>query len=320
MMMDRSELELQKAAEMRERSRVVSAWTRNSDAGDQSDSSSKGSDDSHWSVEDKVVCHPNETYDMTEEILEDPPKPILLPAAQILNLTGRIGDDAVLKMKEMSLDNKDELFQKSDDDHHVGDSLRLHHDGPIVSVMGRQYDNNNALQQQQHHSSVGTDDDRGARTCSAVRLLKRPAAINTRRMSLEKLGMAQEKQQEQRGELIQPGAYSVQRRAFATPFLRRMLSRTFTQRGMHNHTERRASQRAQQQRRGSRFPAAAGGVAADGEDDDGYTSVEEEVIIDAAAHIVVRKDEHEKEPLERRSLRDKFMDCLDCLVDAFGCS
>jgi hypothetical protein len=59
-------------------------------------------------------------------------------------------------------------------------------------------------------------------------------------------------------------------------------------------------------------------MAADGEDDDGYNSVEEEAIIDAAVAHIVRKDEHEKEPLERRSLCDKFMDSLDCLVDAFG--
>jgi hypothetical protein len=67
--MDRSELERQKTAEMRERSTDVLAWTRNSDAGDQSD------DDSHGSVDDKVVCHPTETYGTMEEILEDPPKP-----------------------------------------------------------------------------------------------------------------------------------------------------------------------------------------------------------------------------------------------------
>jgi hypothetical protein len=95
---------------------------------------------------------------------------------------------------------------------------------------------------------------------------------------------------------------------------------------MHNHPdhppttrqerqERRASQRAQQQIRVSRFSAT--GVAAVGEDDDGYNSVEEEVI-DAAVVHSFRKDEHEKEPLERRSLRDKFMDCVDCLVEAFG--
>jgi hypothetical protein len=103
--MDRSELERQKAAEMRERSRDILALTRNSNAGDQSDS--------HWSVDevdevdDKVVCHPDETYGMTEEILEDPPKPqgaILLSATQVLNLTRRIGDE-VLKMEELVPNN-----------------------------------------------------------------------------------------------------------------------------------------------------------------------------------------------------------------------
>jgi hypothetical protein len=59
-------------------------------------------------------------------------------------------------------------------------------------------------------------------------------------------------------------------------------------------------------------------LAAAGEDNDGCNSVEEEVTIDADVAHVVRKNEHEKEPLERRSLRDKIMDCLDCLVDAFG--
>jgi hypothetical protein len=45
--MDRSELERQKAAEMRDRSRDVLAWTRDSNASDQSDS--------HWSADDEVV-------------------------------------------------------------------------------------------------------------------------------------------------------------------------------------------------------------------------------------------------------------------------
>jgi hypothetical protein len=59
-------------------------------------------------------------------------------------------------------------------------------------------------------------------------------------------------------------------------------------------------------------------VAADGEDDDRYNLVEEEVIINAAGAHIVRKDEHEKEPLKQRNLGNKFMDCLDCLVDVFG--
>jgi hypothetical protein len=98
--MDRSELENQKSAEMRVHSRDVLAWTRRSNAGDQSDS--------HRSVDDKVVFHPNETYGIKEEILEDPPKPlkpILLPATQILNLTRRIGDDELLKRPELGANN-----------------------------------------------------------------------------------------------------------------------------------------------------------------------------------------------------------------------
>jgi hypothetical protein len=100
--MDRSELELQKAAEMVERSRDVLARTRSSNAKDESDS--------HWSVDDKVVCHPNETDDIKEEILEDPPKPlrpILLPSTQVLNLTRRIGDDELLEMKDLGPNNSD---------------------------------------------------------------------------------------------------------------------------------------------------------------------------------------------------------------------
>jgi hypothetical protein len=100
--MDRSELERQKAAKMRERWTDVLAWTRNSDVGDQSDDY----DNSHGSVDNKVevVCHPNETYGMTEEILEDPPKPITLLATQILNLTRRISDE-VLKIEELASNN-----------------------------------------------------------------------------------------------------------------------------------------------------------------------------------------------------------------------
>jgi hypothetical protein len=110
--MDPSKLERQKAAKMRQRSRAVLAWTRNTDAGDQRDADD---DDSHWSLDDKVevVCPPNETdgtHTPNEEILEDrPPKPqraISLLATQVLNLTRRIGDDEVLKTEELEPNKK----------------------------------------------------------------------------------------------------------------------------------------------------------------------------------------------------------------------
>jgi hypothetical protein len=70
-------LERQKTAELQERLRAVLAWTGNSNVGKQSDS--------HLLVDDEVVSPPNKTSGMKEESLEDPPKPILLPAAQVLN-------------------------------------------------------------------------------------------------------------------------------------------------------------------------------------------------------------------------------------------
>jgi hypothetical protein len=97
--MDRPELERQKTAEVRESSRDILALTRDYNASDQSD------DDSHSSVDDNVVCHPNETYGIEEEILEDPLRAISFSARQVLNLTGGIGDDEVLKMKELEPNN-----------------------------------------------------------------------------------------------------------------------------------------------------------------------------------------------------------------------
>jgi hypothetical protein len=68
-MMDRSELERQKTAGMRERLREILALTQNSNAGNQSDDDDDD-DDSHWSLCSKVVSHPNDDEDLNIKELE----------------------------------------------------------------------------------------------------------------------------------------------------------------------------------------------------------------------------------------------------------
>lgn len=195
---------------------------------------------------------------------------------------------------EMSLDSlsmvRDDLFQTSASDQ-IGDSLNEVDHASFLSV-GRPvcvpalYQSDPTL----HYSSA-------------------PASNYERRHSLtshlnldQAQHMAQER--EKRLEALRsPGAYQAKGRALGAPI--RKSVKTLSQREMHSHPDPPPATTTKEERRVSRRQERRARAS---QRQERRASCEEEEVIDADSSVFYKK----------RSLRDKFMDCVDCLVEAFG--